>query len=124
MAEAEFRVALQLLLNFDGQLEQAYVVGNGGAVLAGALRHLLLRNVELAGEAVKGLGLFYWSKVFALQVLNDGQLERLLVADLADNGGNRLLAGPLRGQPAALAGDELEAALGRGQEPNRVPALV
>src|SRR2546427_11711127 len=103
MAEAEFRVALQLLLNFDGQLEQAYVVGNGGAVLAGALRHLLLRNVELAGEAVKGPGPFYGSQVFALQGLNDGQLERLLVADLAEHGGDRPLFGPPPRPAAAVA---------------------
>src|SRR2546430_4633781 len=109
MAEAEFRVALQLLLNFDGQLEQAHVVGNGGAVLAGALRHLLLRNVELAGEAVKSLGLFYWAPAFALQGLNYGQLQRPLGAGLAEHCGEPPPAPSQRSPPAPPARHEVHA---------------
>ena len=95
--------------HFGGKLEQAQEVGDRGAVLAGALGHLLLGEAEVAGEALEGAGLLDRVEVLALEILNDGDLHRLLVGDLADDGGDGGLAGALRGEPAALAGDELEA---------------
>jgi hypothetical protein len=96
-----------------GKAQQAQEVGNRGAVLAGALRHLLLGHVELAGEAVEGAGLLHGIQVGALQVFDDGDLHRLLVGDLAQDGRNRRFAGALRGHPAPLSGDELKAAVGQ-----------
>ena len=66
--------------------------------------------MELAGESVEGAGLLHGIEVSALEVLNDGDLHGLLVGDLAEDGGDGGLAGALRGEPATLAGDELEAA--------------
>jgi len=40
--------------------------------------------------------------VGALQVLDDGDFHRLFVGDLAQDGGDGLLAGQFRGLPAAL----------------------
>ena len=95
--------------NLVGELEQAEEVGDRGAVLAGALGHLLLGEAEIAGEALVGAGLLDRVEVLALEVLDDGDLHRLLVGDLADDGGDGGFAGALGGEPAALAGDELEA---------------
>ncbi len=66
--------------------------------------------MELARKPLEGARLLHRVQVGALQIFDDGDLHRLLVGDLAQNGGNRRLAGNLRGAPAALAGDELEAA--------------
>ncbi len=95
--------------DLGGELEQAQEVGDRGAVLAGALGHLLLGEAEVAGEALVGAGLLDRVEVLALEVLDDGDLHRLLVGDLADDGGDGGFAGALGGEPAALSGDELEA---------------
>ena len=95
--------------DLGGELEQAQEVGDRGAVLAGALRHLLLGEAEFAGEALVGAGLLDGIEVLALEVLDDGDLHGLLVGDLADDGGDGGFAGALGGEPAALSGDELEA---------------
>src|ERR1019366_1961383 len=92
---------------FGGELEEAQEVGDGGAVLAGTLRHLLLGEAEFAGEAMKGAGLLDRIEVLALEVLDDGDFHGLLVGDLADDGGDGGNACALGGEPAALAGDEL-----------------
>ncbi len=120
MTEGELLVALQLLLHFMRQLEQAYVVGNRGAIFAGALRHLLLGDIELTREPVESLGLLHGTQVFALQILNDSELQRLLVTDLADYRRNGLLAGALRSQPAALAGNELETSVTKRTNDDRL----
>ena len=57
-----------------------------------------------------GVGLFYRIEVLALDVLDNGQLERLRGVDIADLGGHGAEAGGLRGPPASLAGDDLERA--------------
>ena len=95
--------------DLGGELEQAQEVGDRGAVLAGALRHLLLGEAEFAGEALVGAGLLDGIEILALEVLDDGDLHGLLVGDLADDGGDGGFAGALGGEPAALSGDELEA---------------
>ena len=82
--------------------------------------HLLLGHVELAGEPLEGAGLLHGVEVGALQIFDDGDLHRLLVRDLAQDGGDGGLAGQLRGAPAALAGDELEAAVGQRPHQDRL----
>ena len=101
--------------DIGGELEQAQEVGDRGAVLAGALRHLLLGEAEFAGEALVGAGLLDGVEILALEVLDDGDLHGLLVGDLADDGGDGGFAGALGGEPAALSGDELEAFAGLGR---------
>ncbi len=113
MAEGKF-AGLDTSLNGWGQLEQAKEVGNGRAVLAGALRHLLLGHMELARKALEGSRLFHRVQIGALQVLDDGDFHRLLIGDLAQDCRHSLLAGQLRGAPAALAGNQLEAAASQG----------
>ena len=83
--------------DFFGEFEEAEEVCDRGAVLAGALGHLLLGEAELAGEALVGAGLLDRIEVLALEVLDDGDLHRLLVGDLTDDGGDGGFAGALGG---------------------------
>ena len=64
---------------------------------------------ELVGQPAVGMGLLQRRKVGALQVLDQRQLERLLVGELAHDDRHLVLAGPLRRPPAPLAGDDLVA---------------
>ena len=59
-------------------------------------------------------------EVLALEVLDDGDLERRVVIDLFDHGRHGLQAGPAGGPPAALAGDELVATALAGTDQDRL----
>jgi hypothetical protein len=106
------------------QLQQTQKLADRGAILAGAHGHLLLGHVELAREPLEGARLLHRVQVGALQILDDGDLHRLLVGDLAQNGRDGLLAGQLRGPPAPLAGDKLEAAIGLRADQDRLHHAV
>src|ERR1039458_3806217 len=106
MAEGKL-TGLDSRLDRRRKLEQAKEVGNGGTVLASALRHLFLGHVELARKALEGPGLLHWVQVRPLEILNDGDLHRLLVRDLAEDCRDGGFAGDLRRAPTALAGNEL-----------------
>ena len=69
----------------DGNLQQTQEVRYRGAIFAGALRHLLLGHMELARQPLKRPRLLHRVQVGALQVLDDGDLHRLLVGNLAQN---------------------------------------
>ncbi len=69
--------------------------------------------MELAREALESAGLLHGIQVGALEIFNDRYLHRLLVGDLAEDGGDGFFAGQLRGAPAAFAGNELIAAAGQ-----------
>ena len=107
---------LDVLLDGCRELEEAEEVGDAGAVFAGARGHLLLGEVEVLGEALVGAGLLHGVEVGALEVFDDGHLHRLAVGDFADDGRDGRFAGALRGEPAALAGDELVTASGDGTD--------
>src|SRR6185437_2646967 len=57
---------------FDARAKpkQAQKVGNGGAVLAGALGDLVVIEAVIGGEAVEGGGDFYGIEVFALDIFD------------------------------------------------------
>ena len=69
--------------------------------------------MELARKTIKGACLFHGVQVGALQVFNDGDLHCLFVRNLAEVGRNCGLSGKLGSTPAALACDELKAAVGQ-----------
>jgi hypothetical protein len=62
--------------------------------------------MELAHQTLKGLGALDGIEILALQVLDQRELGRGLVIDIANDGWNVREAGDLRGAPSALAGDE------------------
>jgi hypothetical protein len=92
------------------EAQQAYGVGDCGALFARAGCNFFLGHVELIQQAVIRPGFLHRVQVFALKVLHKCDLKRLLLRNIAQNSGNTLEAGALRCSPAALARDELEAA--------------
>jgi len=106
-------VAGEELFGFDhapqglGQLQQADGVGDGDAILAGLLADLIVAEAELARHAVEGQCQFDGVQVFALDVLDDGELKHLLVVGVSGNDRDFGQSGLLRGAPAAFAGDDL-----------------
>jgi hypothetical protein len=80
------------------------------AVLADPLREVLLGEAARGEEPLQGLGRLHRVQVLALQVLDERELERVVVGGLADEDRDLLKPRALGGAPAALAGDDLEAA--------------
>ena len=106
------------------QAQQPQVVRHAGAVLAGALRHLLLRQAEVATQPLERARLLHGIQIGALQVFDDGHLHRLLVGYLSNDRRNRRFARQLRRQPAPLTRDQLVAALGQRTHHNRLHNTV
>ena len=94
-------------LHLVRQLQEAQGVGDRRPALPHPLRDLVLGQPELLLQDPIGLGLFQRVEVGALQVLDQRQLQELAVLPhRAHHDRHRLEAGPLRGAPAALAGDD------------------
>src|SRR4051812_46013000 len=79
------------------------------ARLVDELAKLLLGVGIIVDEPFIGLGLLDRVEVLALDILDQRDLERLLVAEFAHDGGDFVEPGALRRAPAPLAGDDLEA---------------
>ena len=107
MALAE-RAALEQLERLVGQVEQAHQVRDRDAAAADAQPDLLARKAELLDERRTRSCLLDRVEVLTSHVLDQRELERLGVVARADERGDRVEAGELRGPPAALAGDQLE----------------
>ena len=98
--------------DFVGQLQQPQEVRDRRAILPHRGRDVFLRQLEFVGEAAVGERLFDRVQVLALDVLDERHLEeRLLLPrrDVAHDDRDAEQAGALRGAPAALARDDLEA---------------
>src|SRR3546814_20871427 len=76
--------------------------------------------LELVDEAAIALGLFKWGQVLPLDVLDDGKLKGFRVGEVADDHGDFMQLGNLRGPPAPLAGDDLEFVRALRSEERRV----
>jgi hypothetical protein len=85
------------------------VVGDRGAVLADRFGQRFLRHRAVVEQPSVGARFVNRVEVLALDVLDEGHLQQLLVGDLADDDRNAQQPGNLCGAPAALAGDDLEA---------------
>lgn len=96
--------ALHLLV----EIEQPHAVRDGGAALADLLRDVLLPQTKLPRESRKRPRFFDRVEVLALEVLDEGQLEDILIRGLANDDGRVEQAEAFGGAPAALAGDEFE----------------
>ena len=70
---------------------------------------LLLGVAVVVDQALIGLCFLDRVEVLALDILDQRDLERLLVAEIADDGGDFVQPRPLRRAPAPFAGDDLEA---------------
>ena len=72
-------------------------------------RDIVLAAFEFVGQRVIAARLFHRVEIFALHVLDDHDLQRVVVADIDRHDRHVMQAGALRGAPAPLAGDDLEA---------------
>ena len=108
VAGAEVAVPNQIL---DGlrQLQQAQGVGEVAATLADDFGKILLRVTVALHQRVITLTFFDGIEVLALNVLDDGDLDRLLVGQRPNDDRHLVQVRALGGAPAALAGNDLVA---------------
>ena len=102
------------LLDRRRELEQAQGVGDRRPALADPRGDLLVGEPEVLDELLVGGRLLEGVEVLAVEVLDQGLLERRRCRRSSrTRAGIVCEAGPLGRPPAALAGDELEAAVAR-----------
>ena len=65
-----------------------------------------MRQAELLDQAQQRTGFFQGIEVFALDVLDERHGDRVLIGDIANDGGNLGKPRHLRRAPAPLAGDD------------------
>ena len=111
---------LQQLQRLVGKLEQADQVGDRRAAATDAAGELLFGQAELLDQGGAGLRLLDRVEVLADHVLDQRRLQPLGFGLIADDGRDLLQAGLLGGAPAALAGDQLVAAVGEGTDEQRL----
>ena len=78
------------------------------AALAEGFRQFFLRIGELIQQPPIAFRLLQWREVFALDVLQHGNLQGLGIAKLADHHWHFVDAGRLGRAPAPLSGDDFE----------------
>ena len=103
-----------------GQLEQAQLVRDRRLRAADALRDVAERELELVHQHRVAARLLDRREVLARDVLDQAEQQRVAVVGLADHGRHGRDAGLARGAPAALAGDQLVAALGARPDDDRL----
>ncbi len=93
----------------SGSLSSRMKLATDAAVLADRCRDLLLRQAELVGQPPVRQCFIDGVQVFALNVLDERQLEQLLVGavgNVADDDRHLVQSGALSRAPSALAGND------------------
>ncbi len=98
-------------LHLGRQFCQPHHVGDMAAALADDLCNLVLAAFEFVRQRVITLRLFHRIEVFALNILDDHDLERVRIADIDRHDRHFVQARDLRGAPAPFAGDDFKAVL-------------
>ncbi len=102
------------------QLQQPQRVGDVAAAFADHLGDVVLRVIELVGKRLITGRLLQRIEIGALNVLDDGKLERLAIGDIEHDDRHFVQIGALRRAPAPLAGDDLEVIRGAGAHHDRL----
>ncbi len=102
------RLLFELLLDRRWQCQQSQGIGDVAAALADGLGDLCLATAELVHQAAVGFRLLQRRQILALQILDEGDLEHLGIAERPDDDRHLVQPGALRGAPAPLAGDQLK----------------
>jgi len=89
------------------EFEQAYSVGNSRAIFPGFFSHLLLRQMEIVGQLLKGVRLLDGIEVLALEIFDQRHLERGFFGHVADNDRYAAHLRSLCRSPTALARNQL-----------------
>ena len=97
------------------QAQKPQRIGDVTAALADGSRQHLLRMTKFLYQPLEGLRLLERGEVAALEVLDQRELQRLAVAELAHDHRDLVQPGPLRCAPAPLAGHDLVAGRSRGR---------
>jgi len=95
-------------LNHSRELEQAKAIGDTAAILADALSELLLRPVEFSEKTLIAFRLFHRIEIFAEEVFDERQLERLGIRGVSNDRRDVAQAREAGGAPSPLADDDLE----------------
>src|SRR5882672_4168641 len=98
-------------LHLGRQLGQPHHVGDVAPALADDLGDLVLAAFEFIRQRVIALRLFHGVEIFALDVFDDRDLERVAVVDVDRHDRHLVQADDLRRAPATLASDDLETVL-------------
>ena len=109
MAHGE-ALGLDVLLELARELEESKVVGDARTVDAHTLADGFLRRARI-GKRPVGVGELDRVEVVPLDVLHDRELETVPGLDVGDHGGDGLESRGATGAPAALAHDQLVAAI-------------
>ena len=97
----------QVVLHLGCEFQKAHGIGYGRAAFADASADLFLGETEFLGKPRVGGGLFDGIEPLALEILDEGQFQDLLIACLADDDGGFCQADLERGTQAAFASDQL-----------------
>ena len=90
------------------EAQEPHQIRNGRSVLPHPGRHLLLGVTELRDEPAVGRGLFNGIEILALDVLDEGDLEHLMIGHFPHQHGDFLEPGSLSRPPPPLPGNELK----------------
>src|SRR5579863_9158613 len=99
--------------NFVGNDAQRHGFRDGRPRAADFLGDVVVRVVELVGQALQAVGFLERRQVLALQILDQRQFERFRVVGNLLDAGQLVQAGNLRGVVATLAGDDVVGILAR-----------
>src|SRR5690606_28285040 len=96
------------LADVSRQLQEPQRVGDMRPGLADDLREVLLCVGELVDQLLVSLRFLERIEIDTLDILDNCELERFLVVDLANDYGDVMESGSLRSAPAALASNDFE----------------
>src|SRR5260370_42114902 len=89
------------------QAQEPGRIANRCSILSGFCRNLFLGQVKFICQTFVGARLFDRVEVLALNIFDQGYLERRLIANLTDDRGHSAQAGSLRRAPSTLAAENL-----------------
>jgi len=98
----------KIVLNHARELEQAKAIGDAAAIFADALSEFFLRPVEFSEKTLIAFRLFHRIEIFAEEVFDERQLERLGIRSIPNDRGDVAQPCEAGGAPPPLADDDLE----------------
>jgi hypothetical protein len=111
-------------LDLRRETKETQHVCDGGAILADSARDLFLSQAEFANQSLIRLRFFHRIEVFALQVLNERDLQDGVISRFANQSGYFRKTRQLGRPPAPLSGDQLKEAVFKRPDYDRLNDTV